>query len=265
MTQYGEDNHEIRRRYGLTSRNGLMQEAFDVLRRNISASFPDVDDEITLMPPVIPLEVVEKTDYGKLFPGLFGIVHTRTRPDPQFALTASVCHHVYPEWRSEVKEIPDIRVVEADCFRFEESTERGRLRSFRMLEYVFLGAPADCLHWRDQTLANSSALFDRLSLRTELVTASDPFFGRGGRLLANSQKDEKLKWEFTAHVAQDSTIAVGSSNLHKEHLTKAFGIQASDGGLLHSACIGFGLDRLYLAMCHAHGADPAHWPLREPG
>jgi seryl-tRNA synthetase len=263
---YDDGNHEARKRYGLTSRSAPMRDAFRVLRESIAACFPDDGGEgFTLMPPVIPLEVIEKTDYGKLFPGLFGVVRTQSAAnDAQLALTPSVCHHVYPEWQSGVPDLPDIRAVEADCFRFEETTELGRLRSFRMVEYVFLGTPDDCVEWRDRTLINSASLFDRLGLQAEVVSASDPFFGRGGRLLANSQKEEKLKWEFMVHVTRDSKLAVGSSNLHKDHLTRAFEIRAHDGGVLHSTCIGFGLDRLYLAMRHAHGADPERWPVQGP-
>ena len=34
----------------------------------------------------------------------------------------------------------------------------------------------------------------------------------------------------------------------------------ADGRFAHSACIGFGLERIALALFAAHGFDPASWP-----
>ena len=39
-----------------------------------------------------------------------------------------------------------------------------------------------------------------------------------------------------------------------------FGLHLADGSHAHSACIGFGLDRITLALFAVHGADPASWP-----
>ena len=39
-----------------------------------------------------------------------------------------------------------------------------------------------------------------------------------------------------------------------------FGIHTADGNYAHTACIGFGLERIALALFMKHGFDPDHWP-----
>ena len=38
------------------------------------------------------------------------------------------------------------------------------------------------------------------------------------------------------------------------------GIELSDGGVAHTACLGFGHERIVLALLRTHGLDPATWP-----
>ena len=42
-----------------------------------------------------------------------------------------------------------------------------------------------------------------VGLEVEIVVANDPFFGRGGRVMAASQKEQDLKHEFTFAVASE--------------------------------------------------------------
>ena len=39
-----------------------------------------------------------------------------------------------------------------------------------------------------------------------------------------------------------------------------FGIQTADGQTAHTACLGFGLERVTMALFKAHGFDPKRWP-----
>ena len=94
-----------------------------------------------------------------------------------------------------------------------------------------------------------------------MVTANDPFFGRGGRLLARSQRDEELKFEFVTPFDPGSpSVAIASSNLHQEHFGETFAISTSSGDIAHSTCLGWGLDRIVLSLFHHHGTNPAKWP-----
>ena len=40
----------------------------------------------------------------------------------------------------------------------------------------------------------------------------------------------------------------------------AFDIRTHDGEVAHSACVGFGLERVALALFKTHGFDLAKWP-----
>ena len=39
-----------------------------------------------------------------------------------------------------------------------------------------------------------------------------------------------------------------------------FGIRLADGGVAHTACLGFGEERIVLALLRAHGLDTDDWP-----
>ena len=54
--------------------------------------------------------------------------------------------------------------------------------------------------------------------------------------------------------------AIGSSNYHEDHFGLPFDLHPADGEVAHSACIGFGLDRITLALFATHGMDVAGWP-----
>jgi seryl-tRNA synthetase len=54
--------------------------------------------------------------------------------------------------------------------------------------------------------------------------------------------------------------AVVSCNYHQDHFGDTFGIALHEGGHAHTACVGFGLERITLALFKTHGFDLAQWP-----
>ena len=54
--------------------------------------------------------------------------------------------------------------------------------------------------------------------------------------------------------------ALASTNYHEDHFGHPFSLRTPDGEHAHSACIGFGLERITLALLSTHGLDPAAWP-----
>jgi seryl-tRNA synthetase len=90
--------------------------------------------------------------------------------------------------------------------------------------------------------------------------ANDPFFGRAGRMLAANQRETTLKYEIVAPVTSEKLTAISSANCHQDHFGAPFGIITPDGATAHSACFGFGLERITLALLAEHGLDPANWP-----
>ena len=100
-----------------------------------------------------------------------------------------------------------------------------------------------------------------LGLPAKPDVASDPFFGRGGRMLAANQKEQKLKFEILVPViSEEKPTAVCSFNYHQEHFGKIFDIQTADGAVAQTACLGFGMERVVMALFRTHGFVPAEWP-----
>jgi seryl-tRNA synthetase len=95
----------------------------------------------------------------------------------------------------------------------------------------------------------------------EVDIANDPFFGRGGRVLASSQREQELKFELLIQVNQDTgPTACISFNYHLDHFAQVWKLRLADGSDAHSGCIGFGIDRLTLALFRHHGLQPDAWP-----
>ena len=88
-----------------------------------------------------------------------------------------------------------------------------------------------------------------------------PFFGRVGRILAENQRAETLKFELVTPVnSVEHPTAIASANCHLDHFGEPFGIVTADGAVAHSCCFGFGLDRITLALLRTHGVRPEDWP-----
>jgi hypothetical protein len=51
-----------------------------------------------------------------------------------------------------------------------------------------------------------------------------------------------------------------SFNYAEDHFTEAWQIVFQDGSRAFSGCIGFGMERMTLALFRHHGADPERWP-----
>jgi hypothetical protein len=79
-------------------------------------------------------------------------------------------------------------------------------------------------------------------------------------MLAATQLDSQLKYELCVDLTEVKPTAIGSSNYHEDHFGHAFGLHLADGTPAHSACIGFGLDRITLALFAVHGMRLEDWP-----
>jgi seryl-tRNA synthetase len=146
-------------------------------------------------------------------------------------------------------------------YRHEPSPEPTRMQSFRVREFVRAGTPDMVVQWRDQWLQRGLELLTALGLPARSDVASDPFFGRGGKILAEGQKSQKLKFEVLVPVISlDKPTAVCSFNYHQEHFGHVFGIRTADDQVAHTACLGFGLERVTMALFKTHGFDPKSWP-----
>ncbi len=144
------------------------------------------------------------------------------------------------------------------CYRYESKNMVGmrRLWDFSMREIVFLG---DADSRRETIVACVTSLAEKWDLSFRLVSASDPFFPTVRAAKALWQRTRAAKYELVVDIA-DGTIAAGSINFPDETFAAAFGITTDDGTTATTACIGFGLERLVLALFAQHGFDRKRWP-----
>lgn len=235
-------------------------------------------------PPVYPREAFERTDYIASFPNLTGSVSTfigddrghkelladrdAGRPwdghlDPAGTmLVAAACHPVYATAPPVVPESGCLYDIYGYCFRHEPSVDPARMQAFRMHEYVYIGTPEMAQHHRDSWIDPAVGILEQLGLAAVVASANDPFFGRAGRMLAVNQRQDDLKFELLVQIYgdMDEGTAVVSANCHRDHFGHSFELVTGDGAAAHSACVGFGMERIALAMFSRHGMEPASWP-----
>jgi seryl-tRNA synthetase len=248
------------------------------------ASEPD-RPETPRFPPLIPRRTLEKAGYLKSFPNLCGAVFSFKGKEAaaldllervgkgadwsmhlsmtDVVLTPAACYPAYPAIARRGVLPPGGLTLDLGAsyvFRNEPSPDPARLQVFHQREMVRVGRPDDVLRWREVWMSRAQSIFTSLELDAKLDLASDPFFGRGGKLLANSQRAQSLKFEILVPIASADRTAVASFNYHQEHFGSAFGIQLQDGSVASTACLGFGLERITLALFRAHGLDTDSWP-----
>ena len=268
---------------GVYGRSGEFEDTVErVDRLAAAAGAPDRPDVIRF-PPILNRAHFERSGYLKSFPHLVGTIHSfagteqghrelidtvagggdwsapfRAAP---VVLTPAACYPLYPMLAGTLPAGGRVVDLMSYCFRHEPSEDAGRMQMFRMHEHVRAGDPDTVMAWRDSWLGRVASFTEALALDARSEVASDPFFGRGGKLLAVSQRDQRLKLEIVAAVASDQwPTAIISLNYHQDHFGDAFGIDTADGAVAHTACVGFGLERIALALYRRHGLERAGWP-----
>ena len=147
-------------------------------------------------------------------------------------LTPAACYPVYPlvAQRGRVPDAGLLFDVACDCFRHEPSRQLDRLQSFRMREFVCIGAPDQVIAFRTQWMARAPEIADLLGLQYKTEPASDPFFGRGGKLMATAQIEQSLKFELLIPVrSAEQPTACMSFNYHRDHFGTTWDLQTAAG------------------------------------
>jgi seryl-tRNA synthetase len=255
-------------------------ERFDAL---VMRNAKDDGAEHLTFPPIVARTMIEKLGYLDNFPQLAGSVHSffgneakarevseRVKNGERWEdllditevmLLPAACYPVYPVFSGLLPQGGRLVTVKNWCYRHEPSDEPTRLQSFRMREFIRVGAPEEVEAWRDGWRDRALALLQGLGLPAESDVANDPFFGRVGKMMATSQREQKLKFEIMVPVISvEKPTAICSFNWHQEHFTGKYGIRQGDGSTAHTACLGFGLERCTLALLKTHGLDPQGWP-----
>jgi seryl-tRNA synthetase len=258
----------------------VIQRFDDLVSRVGKALLPDV----MRFPPVFSRKNYEKIDHINNFPDLMGSVHTfmggdrehrellgkferkedwsRDLDASQVMLTPAICYPLYPTLAGTALPPGGRRVdLQGFAFRHEPSDDPARMQIFRMHEYVRLGTPDEALEHRNYWLEKGRAILESVGLGVTPVVANDPFFGRGGKVQKAMQREQTLKYEFVVPICStEKPTAIGSCNYHLDHFGAAFDIRAHDGQVAHSACVGFGLERVALALFKTHGFKLEAWP-----
>lgn len=268
---------------GVYGRSGVFEEVIDHFQGYVTRMGRSPDTEVMHFPPLLSRRHYLGTDHIQNFPDLMGSVHSFRGNDrdhqallqkkergqdwaadlapTEVMLTPAACYPLYPTATGTLPEHGRTIDLLSFVFRHEPSPDPARMQMFRQREYVRLGTPEQALAHRNYWLARAEEILRAVGLDVRPVLANDPFFGRGGRMMAAAQKEQDLKYELVVPVATaEKPTAVASCNYHLEHFGHAFGIQTPDGKPAHSACVGFGLERIALALFRTHGFDPARWP-----
>jgi len=271
---------------GVYARTAVFERVVDALGALISRYRED-ETEVLRFPPVMSRRQLEKSGYLKSFPHFLGCVsclagdeaHVRSSAErceagqnwtdalsaADLVLSPAACYPVYPlvASRGSVAAAGQIFDVACDCFRREPSKMLDRLQSFRMREYVCVGTPEQIQDFRARWMKRAEGFAGQLGLRYRIEAASDPFFGRGGKLMAMSQVEQELKFELLVPVhSEDEPTACMSFNYHRDHFGTAWNLRTAAGATAHTGCVAFGIDRLALALFATHGVELPQWPTR---
>ena len=270
---------------GLYGRGG----AFEHVIERINAAFGAVGDadkpEVMRFPPGIGKWQLEKSGYLKSSPQLVGTVHSFAGTDSDHralldtldkggdwtagqkttdvALAPAACYGVYPAIAARGRMAASGVLV--DCytyvFRHEPSVDPARMQMFRQREHVRLGTARQALDFRGTWMERGQEIIGSFGLPFDIEVANDPFFGRTGKLLATSQREESLKFELLVPITStESPTACVSFNYHRDLFGTSFGVETEAGEPAHTACVGFGVERIALALFKHHGFDFKAWP-----
>lgn len=268
---------------GLYGRSGVFEGVIERFEQFVGREGAFANPEVMRFPPVMSRANYLKTGHINNFPDLLGSVHTfkgndrdhmamlaakekgedwtRFLAPAETMLIPAACYPLYPTATGTLP--AEGRTVDLVCFvhRHEPSPDPARMQLFRQREFVRLGSAEQALEHRDAWLKRGQRMLNDVGLDVKPVVANDPFFGRGGRMMVATQLEQVLKFELVIPIASvEKPTAIASCNLHLDHFGHAFDIKTADGKPAHTACIGFGLERIALALFKTHGFEPARWP-----
>lgn len=269
---------------GVYARTQIYEEVADGLQRLITRHRPS-EAEVFRFPPVMSRRQLEKSGYLRSFPHLLGCVcclhgseadilstvdraakgddWTSDATSADLVLSPAACYPVYPlaAARGVVPAEGYVFDVAAECFRHEPSRDLDRLQSFRMREFVRVGASEQVMRFRREWMDRAEGIAATLGLPYGIEQANDPFFGRSGQVLAAIQLGRALKYELTIPIRPDQPpTACMSFNYHHDHFSRTWKLADGDGVAVDTGCTAFGIDRLAVALFATHGLETAVWP-----
>ncbi len=270
---------------GLYGRSGQFEDVISAFERLVDRFGGGDGAEAIRFPPGMNRAFFETSGYMKSFPQLAGTVHsfcgneldhmsllkcmevgddwTKDQQATDIVLTPAACYPLYPTVakRGAVSDDGALFDLQSYCFRHEPSKDPARQQLFRMREYVCMGSEKHVTDFRQSWMDRGVEMMKAVGLDVTIDVANDPFFGRAGKMLANNQRDQNLKFELLIPITSAAKpTACMSFNYHQDAFGTKWGLNFADGSVVHTACVGFGLERIALALFHTHGLDVKEWP-----
>ena len=270
---------------GLYGRGGMFEHVIERINAVVGEVAAQDKPDVMRFPPGIGRWQLEKSGYLKSFPQLAGTVHSFTGTDKdhralievlqsggdwtggqqmtEVVLTPAACYGVYPAVaaRGQLPASGALVDVYCYCFRHEPSIDPARMQMFRMRENVRVGTAAQTLEFRELWMERGRKVIESFGLPFDVDVANDAFFGRTGKMLAANQRDEELKFELLVPInSREEPTACVSFNYHRDLFGRTWGINTSNGEPAHTACVGFGVERITLALFKNHGLSVQGWP-----
>ncbi|EPE93643.1 amino acid--[acyl-carrier-protein] ligase [Rhizobium grahamii] len=270
---------------GLYGRSAQFEDVIAAFERLIDRFGGADGAEVIRFPSGMNRAFFETSGYMKSFPQLAGTVHsfcgneldhmsllkcmevgedwTKDQEATDIVLTPAACYPLYPTVakRGPLPEGGALFDLQSYCFRHEPSKDPARQQLFRMREYVCMGTDKHVTDFRQSWMDRVAEMMKAVGLEVTIDVANDPFFGRAGKMLANNQRDQKLKFELLIPITSTAKpTACMSFNYHQDAFGAKWGLNLEDGSVAHTACVGFGLERIALALLHHHGLDTVDWP-----
>lgn len=269
---------------GLYARSGIFEHIVHGVESLVTREGAWQQAEVMRFPPLFARAHYQRLDHIVNFPDLLGSVHCFAGDEREHRtmladlergadwaqhlhagesmLVPAACYPLYPTAAgSHLTKQGRIVDLETYVFRHEPSDDPARMQMFRQREFVRLGTAEQAVEHRDRWLRMGQGLLESLHLPVACVLANDPFFGRGGKVMKATQREQELKYELVVPIcSEEHPTAVTSCNCHLDHFGRHFDIHGADDEPAHTSCVGFGLERITLALLKTHGLDPAGWP-----
>jgi seryl-tRNA synthetase len=270
---------------GLYGRGAKFEEVIERFDKIVTEIAREDESEVIRFPPAMSRADFEKSGYLESFPHLAGTIHsfdgsstdykkllskvetgedwTQFQRATDVVLTPAACYPLYPvvARRGRLPREGSMFDLCTYCFRHEPSEDPARLQLFRQREFVCFGHTSQVLKFRETWMRRGQDLMTALGLPVQIDVANDIFFGRTGQLMADQQRQKRLKFELLIPIDnKDKPTACMSFNYHEDHFGSLFGIETHNGEAARTACVGFGLERIALALFRYHGTDPQSWP-----
>ena len=247
---------------------------------------PGIDQgaQVFHFPPIVPRFVLEQSGYLQSFPDLLGSIDVFEGNDElhgellerfeqgedwaellrpsEVTLCSAACHPLYPLLSGEPsRRRSPLRGASDSAFATSRASTRRGCRASASTSSSMSASPttpsaiATCGSSESAELLSASVSRSRAWSRTTPSSA-----GPGGCSPPTSARMPSSTRSSRPIQAGAKQTAIASCNYHVDHFGLGFAIETAAGEVAHSACVGFGVERITLALLARHGLEPSGWP-----